>query len=73
MEAKFITPDSWHDILKIAERGGRLWYQAPFNLNPVPVYVRRVFKNGKIRLWGGEVAFTADEGHLSRFRVKEGH
>jgi hypothetical protein len=49
----------------------RIYYHAPMDVRPVQVCVSRVFKNGKVRIAkpAHDVdAFTADEGHLDRFR-----
>lgn len=50
-----------------------VWYHAPLDTRPCLVRVVKVFKNGKLRidpcLSGRGEAFTADEGHLSRFRA----
>jgi hypothetical protein len=45
-----------------------VWYQAPFDAWPRLVEVRRRFKNGKLRIKAGPLTFTADSGHLIRFR-----
>ena len=73
MVAKLVPLDSWFAVLAIAARGGRLWYHAPLDVRPVPVYVVRVYKNNKMRISGPGLTFTVDEGHLDRFRMKEGH
>jgi hypothetical protein len=58
-------------VLAAARRGERLWYHAPMDLRPQSIAVDRVFKNGKIRidpLSNQADKFTADAGHLNRFR-----
>lgn len=59
---------TWEAVLAHAREGKPLWYHAPMDLRPRLVVVRQVFKNGKIRLMTPDLHFTADEGHLSRFR-----
>jgi len=62
---------SWPDVLAAARRGDRLWYQAALDVRPRAIAVDRVFKNGKIRidpLSNQADKFTADVGHLDRFR-----
>ena len=59
--------NDWSEVLKAA-RWRQLYYQAPLDLAPRRVYVQRAFKNGKLRLSGGDCRFTADSGHLERFR-----
>lgn len=71
--SQFTTFEFWTEVLTVAQRGGRLWYHAPLDVGPSPIHVLRVFKNGKLRVRGGGVTFTADSDHLSRFRVKKGH
>ena len=70
----FTSFASWSDVLAAAKAGEQLWYHAPLDLSPYSVMILRVFKNGKIRLssWSrGASSFTADAGHLSRFRKRE--
>ncbi len=43
-------------------------YQAPLDRYPLPVVIMKRFKNGKLRIRYHDVAFTADRGHLDRFR-----
>ena len=62
------TFETWADVLQHASRGW-LSYHAPMDLRPVSVRVIKIFKNGKIRITNGpDCTFTADAGHLSRFR-----
>ena len=65
---RFASFDSWQAVRGFADRGTSLYYCAPLDVAPRPVFVTRLFKNGKMRVNGGEVSFTTDEGHLSRFR-----
>lgn len=58
---------SWHGVLHAAENKVSLFYLAPLDGCPRPVFVTKRFKNGKLRVTGGEVTFTADSGHLDRF------
>jgi len=70
MFESFIT---WADVLAAAERGDRLWYQAPLDRYPHSILVDKIYKNGKLRIdpLSNQVSkFTADAGHLSRFRRK---
>lgn len=62
---------TWAELLAFIARGGWLHYHAPLDLRPVSVRVVKVYKNGKIRVDPGTRdadAFTADEGHLPRFK-----
>ncbi len=58
---------SWYGVRHAAEANVSLFYHAPLDRGPMRVIVRRVFKNGKLRLSSGEVTFMADAGHLDRF------
>ncbi len=65
----FQTFGSWFGVLQaIANGDARIFYHAPLDTAPRPVLIRRVYKNGKVRVDAGEVTFTADPGHLDRFR-----
>lgn len=66
--SKFMPFETWSDVLESAHNGRSLYYHAPLDHLPAFVFVVRVFKNGKLRLRAGGVTFTADAGHLSRFR-----
>lgn len=59
---------TWQEVRGMADRGTYLWYQAPLDYSPVPVVARKLFKNGKIRISWAHGSFTADPGHLDRFR-----
>lgn len=61
---------SWPDVLEAARRGEPLWYGAPLDRHPRSVVVKKVYKNGKIRIdpmSNQADDFTADRGHLDRF------
>lgn len=65
------TFSTWSDVLAAARRGERLWYQAPLDARPSSILIVKVYKNDKIRidpLSNQADPFTADAGHLSRFR-----
>ena len=67
----FVGFSTWSDVLDAARNGDRLWYQAPMDLRPRSIAVIKVFKNGGIRvnpLSNQASKFTADRGHLDRFR-----
>jgi len=69
----FLEFDSWSDVLAAARRGDRLWYWAPMDRSPRSILVVKVFKNGGIRIdpmSNQADNFTADKGHLDRFRRK---
>lgn len=63
---------SWSDVLGAADRGTHLWYHAPMDIHPACIRVARIYKNGKIKVVGlaTGTAFTADSGHLTRFRKR---
>lgn len=60
--------NTWTAVLLAARDDVPMWYLAPLDRHPVRVYVLRVYKNGKLRLRGGDTTFTADHKHLDRFR-----
>ncbi len=68
---QFKTFATWSDVVTAANRSVVLWYHAPLDIHPVRVHVVRVFKNGKIRISAIGLTFTADSGHLNRFRAME--
>ena len=73
MSNGFVPFDTWSDVLDAARRGDQLWYHAPLNIRPASVRVVKVFKNGSIRIdpmSRDADNFTADKGHLSRFRQR---
>jgi hypothetical protein len=59
---------SWLAVIHYCEIHAWVYYKAPMDLSSTVVAVRRVFKNGKIRLTppSGH-SFTADRAHLDRF------
>lgn len=59
---------SWADVLGDADRGRPIYYHAPLDTTPVLVVVRKIFKNGKLRLNAGYGSFTVDSSHLVRLR-----
>lgn len=62
---------SWDEVVEHVSGGGAVLYHAPLDASPRAVRVRHVFKNGKLRidpLSRDADCFTADAGHLSRFR-----
>jgi hypothetical protein len=62
---------SWQGLLDyLAAHSDIVHYQAPMDRHPVPVVVTRKFKNSKLRVAYHDVSFTADAGHLNRFRWK---
>jgi hypothetical protein len=69
-ERALVPFTNWAQVLDAAMEKAHLWYHAPLDYRPVYVLVRRVFRNGKIRLQHGDCTFTADEGHLPRFRMR---
>jgi hypothetical protein len=65
------TFDTWQDVIDAAKRGERLWYQAPLDRSPHSILVVKIYKNDKLRIdpLSNQVDnFTADAGHLGRFR-----
>lgn len=67
---------TWDEVLSFAARGGRLFYHAPLDVYPVEVRVAKIYKNRKMRIdppSSDADAFTADEGHLDRFRWSPPH
>jgi len=58
----------WADVFGYLAMGATLHYQAPMDARPRRVRIVRIFKNAKLRIEAGDLSFTADEGHLSRFR-----
>jgi hypothetical protein len=60
----------WESVLEAAIPGEFLLYQAPLDRYCASLEVLRVYKNGGIRVRHPELTFTADSGHLSRFRMR---
>lgn len=66
---------NWDDVLNAARAGEQLWYESPMDAAQAypakQVQVIRVYNNGKLRidpLSNQASAFTADSGHVYRFR-----
>jgi hypothetical protein len=59
---------SWAAFLSFVRAGGPVKYQAPLDRHATNVVITQVYKNGKVRVRGGGMTFTADAGHLPRFR-----
>ena len=64
----FLTFGCWYGVQCAIDEKVSLYYQAPLDSAPRPVFILKQFKNGKIRLTSGEVTFTAGATHLDRFR-----
>lgn len=72
--ATLLPFDSWSDVLEAAASGEQLYYLAPLDRHPSAVAVVKIFKNGKLRidpLSNQADRFTADSGHLARFKRRE--
>ena len=70
--AEFNTFVTWSGVLGHVRAGGAIYYQAPLDFRPVLVRCH-AFKNGKIRVYPptrDADPFTADSGHLDRFKFK---
>jgi hypothetical protein len=71
--ADFTTFSTWDEVLDAARRGDMLYYQAPLDRAPRYVAINKVYKNGTLRidpLSRDADKFTADAGHLLRFRKR---
>ncbi len=64
---RFAPFATWLKVRHAGETNVTLYYQAPLDTAPRPVFVTRVFKNGNLRVTSGEVTFTANPQHLERF------
>jgi hypothetical protein len=63
---------SWHGLLHYLESHNNIvYYQAPMDHYPAMVTISKVFKNKKLRVQYQGGSFTADRGHLDRFRWKQ--
>lgn len=62
---------SWLDVRHYCETHAWIYYHAPMDLHPVVAAVRRIFKNGKIKLDYHGNRFTIDPGHLPRLSRPE--
>ncbi len=79
-KAEFETFPTWEAFLCHLSGGGRpdrevrwIWYKAPLDYRARFVHVRKVYKNGKVRIdpcTPDADPFTADAGHLDRISVK---
>jgi hypothetical protein len=71
---KFATFATWTELVEFAKAGsGALYYHAPLDASPRMVAVYRYYANGKLRInpYSGDAShFTADAGHLDRFRKR---
>lgn len=68
--ATFGSFDTWADVLAHVRAGLAVYYQAPMDYRPVKIRARAL-GNHKIRVYppSSDVdVFTADSGHLPRFR-----
>lgn len=62
----------WYGVQEYCRVHAWVYYRAPLDTRPAVVAIKRVFKNGKIRLTGPSgISFTADAGHLDRFSYQE--
>jgi len=71
--SNFTTFSTWNEVLDAARRGEQLWYQAPMDRSPHYIHVDKIYKNGKLRinpLSNDADKFSADAGHLMRFRKR---
>lgn len=57
---------SWLAVIHYAETHPWFYYHAPLDRQPSRVTVRRVFKNGKIRIEAYGQRYTIDRDHLDR-------
>jgi hypothetical protein len=64
---KFAPFGCWYGLQVAVDEKVSLFYSAPLDGVPRPVFVTKSFKNGKLRVTSGEVTFTADPAHLDRF------
>ena len=59
---------SWLAVIHYCETHPWVYYHAPMDLSSTVVAVRKVYKNGKVRLTPPSgYSFTADRGHVERF------
>ena len=62
---------SWSDLIAYLDAHSNIvHYKAPMDYYAVPVVVVKRFKNGKLRCEYHGTKFTADQGHLDRFRKR---
>ena len=63
---------SWVAVIHYCGIHPWVYYHAPLDTCSVVIAVRKVYKNGKIRLTAPSgYSFTADAGHLDRFSYPE--
>ena len=68
--SKFESFSSWNEVVAAAGAGEKLWYHAPMDILPHNVRVE-TRRGNKLRVfpWSRDAdPFTADAGHLSRFK-----
>jgi hypothetical protein len=63
---KGFTFASWLAVQHYCETHAWIYYHAPMDYSPCVVAVRKVYKNGKIRIDYHGNRFTIDAGHLDR-------
>ncbi len=68
-ERALVSFANWAQVLDAATEN-RLYYHAPMDRYASSVCVVKIFRNGKIRISDGDLTFTADSGHLTRFRMR---
>lgn len=64
---EFATFGGWSNVALAYSEKVSLYYKAPLDTAPRPVFVLKHFRNGKLRVTVGETTFTADASHLDRF------
>lgn len=65
------TFKSWSGLLQyLSDHNNIVYYKAPMDRYAVMVVIKKVFKNGKVRVTYHDNSFTADSGHLDRFCYK---
>lgn len=67
----FVGFTTWLAVLQYAQSGRPLYYHAPLDPQPRRIHVSALYKNGKLRIAKPSAdadGFTADAGHLERFR-----
>lgn len=65
---------TWDELLDHVHAQRHVFYLAPMDSAPRSVLVERMYKNGKVRinpLSNQADKFTADAGHLDRFRRED--
>ena len=70
MSYTFEPFDSWADVLAHVDAKRPIFYWAPLDVRPVRVFAES--RRGKVRVQVRDAyPFTADAGHLDRFRREE--